>query len=78
MTVQRGPLNVRNQRVPSQPYRRIAAAVVANAVEDLKLRGERRKLAAEWLLSKRGARWMCLLGFEPEAIREGLRRKGQL
>lgn len=60
------------------PHRRLVAAVVAGAVEDLKLRGARRREAAEWLASRKGAWWMSLLGLEPEAVCDSLRRQGKL
>lgn len=61
------------------PHRRLAAAVLLDAVKSLKSASRAERVEARaWLRSRKGAGWMCLLGFDPDAFREGLARKGLL
>lgn len=76
MTAPRG--RPKNDRVPLHPHRRIAAAVVALAVNDLKRKPTEREEAKTWLQSRRGRAWIELLGFDHETMLDGLRKAGRL
>lgn len=69
----------------NNPYRRIAAAVLSNAVT---MAGRRHapveaariddtpEEAREWLAGPKATRWICLMGYDPQAFREAVARKG--
>lgn len=56
--------------------------MLANAVAELKpprsQRADTRAEARAWFAGPKGTWWMCLLGYDPDAFREGLRRKGMM
>ena len=64
------------------PHRRLAAAVVADAVRELSLTQKRdrelRETANAWLWTEKAAGWMELLGYNPTAMRERLVQQGRL
>lgn len=62
------------------PHRRLAAAVVADAVKELGPRNGKgvKRTANAWLWTERAANWMELLGFDPAAVRSKLVKQGRL
>ena len=61
------------------PHRRLAAAVIADAVKDLTAdKKEHRQTANDFLWSAHATRWLDYLNLEPQALRERLVAAGRL